>query len=102
MGDEQLHRNYRSILNTNVPATRAQAVSPEFGFVKQSFWANLFHNPFQNTKYLSPDGHMEAVFDRKGNLVRSDDYKGTFNFYSPSQAADHKAADVDPFFKWGN
>lgn len=34
--------------------------------------------------------------------MNSNSVKGTFNFFGPDQAGAHKAADVDPYFKWGN
>lgn len=104
MKDKSLHTAYRDILNSNSPATEAEAKKQ--GFVKLGAHKSIFHNPwynpFQNSKYVSKDGHREAVFDGRGVLVNSNDYKGTFNFFGPDKAAEHWKADVEPYQKWGN
>lgn len=104
MESKSLHTIYRSILNSNIPATEADAVAQ--GYEKLSTIKSLYHNPWydpwQNSKYVSGDGHREAVFDGQGNLVDSIDYKGTFNFFGPDQATSHWKADVEPYREWGN
>ena len=100
MANKNLHKVYRSILNSNVPQTSANASTA--GYQKMSFWKSLFHNPIKNSKWIGPSGHMEGVYNSKGNLVNANSVKGTFNFFGPDQAGAHKAADVDPYFKWGN
>lgn len=104
LGDKQLHQVFRDILNTNIPATQADAIKA--GLVQLPWYQSIYHNPWYNpwedSKFIAPDGHLEAVYDRNENPVTGNDYKGTFNFYAPSQFWDHKGADVDPYNKWGN
>lgn len=100
MADETLHTNFRNILNTNIPATAELA--KDAGFRKLSFMQSIFHNPFSNTKWVGPDGYLEAVYDGNGDLVTSNSVKGTFNFFGPDDAAGHTEADIWPYFKWGN
>lgn len=104
MKDKSLHTAYRDILNSNGPGTEAEAKKQ--GFTKLGAHKSIFHNPwynpFQNSKYVSADGHREAVFDGRGVLVNSNDYKGTFNFFGPDKASEHWKADVEPYRKWGN
>ena len=105
MADKDLHTVYRSILNNNAPTTKADAIKASYTqptFLGSRFLGNWYHDPWKNSKYISPSGHLESVFDEGGNLVSSNDYKGTFNFFGPDQKAAHKAADVDPFNEWGN
>ena len=54
----------------------------------------------ENKKYLSPDGTMEGVYDRKGNLVTSAANQGTYN-YGVSDT-EHMVVDVIPYWIWGN
>jgi hypothetical protein len=102
MEDKSLHTVYRDILNTNIPTTEATA--KKAGFTKldvhQSVFHNPWYNPWMNLKYVGPDGHLEAVYDSEGEIVRDKKYKGTFNFFGPDQAGNHKAADVDPYIEW--
>jgi RHS repeat-associated protein len=51
-----------------------------------------------NKKYLSPDGHQEAVYDRCGNLLTDPRNGPSFNFGTD----DHIMLDVLPYFAWGN
>lgn len=106
--DEQLHRNYRDILNSNIPQTEADAKKQ--GFERLPWHQSMFHNPQyglnpfikNNSKYISPDGHREAVFDPNGGLLSDNNFKGTFNFFGPDQSSEHWSADVIPYNKWGN
>jgi len=70
--------------------------------VKLSYLASWYHDPGENYKYVSPDGHMEGVYNKEnGTIVNDLDVKGTFNFFGPQNFWDHKDADVDPYNKWG-
>lgn len=101
MNDRTLHQNYRDILNQNIPAT-AQAAEAA-GYERLSYIKSWYHDPWNNSKWISPDGHLEAVYNKTtGALDNSDAYKGTFNFFGPDNFGGHKAADVDPYNKWGN
>lgn len=103
--DKDLHTSYRDILNTNIPASKSDAEKQ--GFIKLPWQKSIFHqdyfNPFgSNEKYVSADGHREVVFDSNGDVISDRSNIGTFNFFGPDKAGDHKAADVDPYVKWGN
>ena len=103
--DKDLHSVYRDILNSHAPATEKDAIAAGYTqptFLGSEFLGRWYHDPWVNSKYVDPTGHLESVFDGDGNLVSSNDYKGTFNFFPPDQAGDHKLADVDPYRKWGN
>ena len=100
MASENLHKVYRDILNTNVPQTAIAAANANYK--ELGFWKSIFHNPIVNSKWVGPYGHMEGVYGPNDQIVTTDTVKGTFNFFGPDQAAAHKAADVDPYFKWGN
>lgn len=59
-----------------------------------------------NMKFLSADGHFEAVYNREGVLLTaaSDPRNmGTFNYADPvSNLGKHAAFDVSPYLAWGN
>ncbi|WP_028517715.1 S8 family peptidase [Ruminococcus flavefaciens] len=59
-----------------------------------------------NLKFISKDGHHEAVYNKDGILLTqyNDPYNmGTFNFVGPNQnKSNHKKFDVDTYFDWGN
>jgi uncharacterized Zn-binding protein involved in type VI secretion len=105
MADKDLHTAYRSILNSNVPATKEEAKKAGYtqpSLLGSKFLANWYHDPWNNEKWVSPDGHVEGVYDGNGNLVNTLEYKGTFNFFGPDKTSEHKKTDVDPYRKWGN
>lgn len=100
MVNKSLHTTYRNILNQNIPATKEAA--EKAGFKKMNFGKSIFHAPWKNTKWISQNGHLEAVYGKDGSLDNSLKYKGTFNFFGPDDASGHKKTDVDPYFEWGN
>ena len=57
-----------------------------------------------NRKFVSPDGHSEAVFDGNGCLVTDPLNEGTFNFFGPRflKGGPHGITDVLPYFILGN
>lgn len=109
-----LDREFRDILNTNVPGqmpTETIEVDGQTFYVDENGerWIRMppsksvFHNPLhdwtRNSKFVSEDGHREPVYDRNGILVRGEDsvYRGTFNFFGPDQPSEHTNADVIPW-----
>ena len=60
------------------------------------------HDAPDNTKYVSPDGSMEAVYDGDGNLDRSDENQGTYNYSPPTDGLGHVYNDVIPYWFNGN
>jgi RHS repeat-associated protein len=55
-----------------------------------------------NIKFLSPDGHMEAVYDGNGNIVTSPANQGTYNYGAEQISLEHFFYDVIPYWIWGN
>ena len=57
-----------------------------------------------NIKFISPDGHGEAVFNPDGTLVTDPVNMGTYNFNSPNEllGVPHFVNDVLPYYVWGN
>lgn len=55
-----------------------------------------------NSKYVSLDGHYEAVYHEDDSVVKNDVNKATYNFASPDNALSHTVKDVLPYFLWGN
>jgi len=99
--------HYRRNANNHPPKRKSDAVKK--GWIKQSDAKSLYHrfgpNGAQNEKYLSPDGHQEAVYDGQGNLVTDPSNMGTYN-YSPPEGivgnVGHLFEDVIPYWIWGN
>lgn len=93
-------RHYnRNDYNTNVPKTRKDAE-------REGWISGVMNNAHQNgttpgkrnVKYVSKDGHKEAIYDYKGNLVG-----GSYNYGSPiHKPIDHAIQDVIPWLVWGN
>ena len=57
-----------------------------------------------NRKYLSPDGHHEAVYNSQGNLVEGLNM-GTYNYVGPNSILDypgHFFKDMAPYYLLGN
>lgn len=54
-----------------------------------------------NRKFVSPDGHSEAVFDQCNNLVTDPANQGTYNFFGPDNVIMHGITDVLPYFIFG-
>jgi hypothetical protein len=56
-----------------------------------------------NTVVLHEDGHREAVYDQKGQLVIDCANAGSYNFFHPmKQPLRHFTADILPWLRWGN
>lgn len=59
-----------------------------------------------NLKFVSADGHFEAVYNKDGVLLLADngpENMGTFNYADPvSNDKKHTVYDVEPYLAWGN
>jgi hypothetical protein len=61
-----------------------------------------------NLKFVSADGHFEAVYNKDGVLLTEENdplNMGTFNYANQLSEAEqelHYLLDVSPFFKWNN
>ena len=84
------------------PGTEQEAIQKKW--VKCSTGESLLHkiggpDAWQNSKYVSPSGHGEAVYN-KGQLVRSGINRGTYNIYPKERAAKHFVFDMVPWFAY--
>ena len=69
----------------------------------QSAFHQFGENGNANIKYISPNGHHEAVRVSDGSLVTSDINKGTFNYFDPiNDPILHGVFDVVPYMMLGN
>ena len=98
----------RNTLN-NVPTTEQKAIQSNYTIVGES--DDKFHQNNQrggrNRKYLSPDGHSEAVYYSNGQLNNTPEDQGTYNVFSSNgnvfeRYLGHGLADVLPYMLWGN
>ena len=65
---------------------------------------SVYHNMNggKNQKYVSPDGHLEAVYDQCGELVTDPYNMGTYNIYGPDDKLGHFVFDMMPYYLIGN
>ncbi len=55
-----------------------------------------------NTVYLSPDGHKEAVYGKDKKLVKDGVNDGSYNYFHPTeQPLLHFSFDISPWIMWG-
>jgi RHS repeat-associated protein len=111
-GLQVLHYDLRESLNSDLPATREEALAagwlgPDTDPVGppsllHQFTAAVFGS---HTKYVSPDGTREAIYDEDGQLVTNQKDIGTYNF-SPSGTLwgdiKHALVDMFPWVIFGN
>ena len=96
----ELHKDLRYQLNEKAPINLNAA---KLQMKKLPWYKSIYHNPLENEKYVSRNGHMEGVYNKNTGLPDNDKkYMATFNFFSPSNASAHLKTDVDPYNKWGN
>jgi hypothetical protein len=104
VNDKDIHTIYRDILNHNHPTTLAELEgNPEWTELstgKAVFHASLTRG---NRKFVSSDGYREVIIAPDGSVDKRNEFKGTFNFFSPNDyPGSHITADVDPYVKHGN
>lgn len=111
--EEHYFRNY---LNRGVPRTLEEMVTlinaspPGRKWKLQSPKQAAFHmqgpDGVYNVKFVSPDGHFEAVYDKEGILLTEANdpiNMGTYNYADPARELfKHVLYDVSPFGDWGN
>lgn len=57
----------------------------------------------ENDKWVSPDGHSEAVFDENDKPVEHIVNQATYNMADPiNDSVGHVIQDVNPYYVWGN
>ena len=94
-----------------VPRSRFEAIQQ--GWIRLSNDKSTFHKFGEgrcNTKYVSPDGTSEAVYDSSGKLNTTDINGGSFNYVGPDESGTfgftrgtlHIVYDVIPYYILGN
>jgi hypothetical protein len=71
----------------------------------QQIWPEYGVDGRGNSKYISPDGTQEAVYDKDGLLVTDTINMGTFNYGAPIGILGmyrHVKRDVVPYYLFGN
>ncbi len=65
---------------------------------------SVYHNRngATNKKYISPDGHQEAVYNQHDELVTDPINMGTYNICSPEDKLGHFIFDMMPYYFIGN
>lgn len=104
MEDKEIHTVFRDMLNNNLPNSPKEALESGQWKELRKFDSTL-HSSFirGNRKFITKDGYREAVFAPDGTFDRSDEFKGTFNFFDPTEyPVSHIMADVDPYAEFGN
>lgn len=99
---EKIHYG-RNNLN-DPPPTEQQAIDQ--GWTKLPDYQSVYHQIGKgnetNSKYVSPDGKMEGVYDKEGRLVTDPVNAGTYNFEPPTNSSGHTKLDVLPYYILGN
>lgn len=96
----------RNDFNTNLPKNKNEAEKRWWVLLNRT--KSVFHNsnaPFWefNYKFISPDGHKEAVYHYKtGEIITSPEDMWTYNFISPDNELWHAVLDVFPYFLYWN
>ncbi|MGE4444338.1 MAG: RHS repeat-associated core domain-containing protein [Candidatus Altimarinota bacterium] len=103
----------RNDYNTNLPSSIEEARNQ--GWIEPTLLGSKYAAAFYHQdpeikgnelKFVSPDGHKEIIFTQTGDIVNSDKYMGTYNFFNPSGTIDdkylHSKYDISPYSKWGN
>jgi hypothetical protein len=102
--DKDIHTIYRDILNRNHPTTLTELENNP-NWTELSTGKAVFHGSITrgNRKFVSKDGHREVIIAPDGSIDNRNEFKGTFNFFSPNDyPGSHITADVDPYVKHGN
>jgi len=102
-----VHYDVRKAWNTDLPQSPDEALAagwrgPDNG--GPSAACHQYTSPSKtNTKYVSPDGHREVIFDYKGNMVTNPLDIGTYNLCPSEQSyLGHFAVDILPWIVFGN
>ena len=103
--NKQRHYNRNSYQEGKLPKGCDEAKNN--GWKKMSTMQSSYHrngkDAKNNTKWVSPDGRMEAVYNGHGYLDNSPANRGTYNFTSPYEDPwGHFRDDVYPYYRYGN
>ena len=100
----QAHWNRNKGLNDPAKLPKSPAEAARLKWKKLPASKSVYHNRHgkTNSKYISPDGHQEAVYDSCGNLVTDSYNMGTYNIYAPDNSIGHLIYDMLPYYLFGN
>ena len=98
------HWNRNEGLNDSSVLPKSPSAAEEAGWRLLPPSQSVYHNMKGqgNRKYISPDGHNEAVYDECDNLVTNPYDMGTYNIFSPDDKLGHFVFDMLPYFMLGN
>ena len=105
---QTVHYDVRKALNANIPESEGAAKIAEWIGPPDSPSASCHQytaTDGKNVKYVSPDGHREAIYNSKGYLVLDSRDIGTYNFSpsgNPGGTIGHALLDVIPWIIFGN
>ena len=95
----EFERDRLNSATMNIPSNSSQI--DETKWHKLEFFQSLLHNPVHYDKYVSSDGHTEAVYDKiTGDLIKTGIFAGTYNYCSPDETGCHIMLDMVPWFLW--
>lgn len=93
-----LEKIYAINADPNTPSGRTWKLLPYY----QAAFHMYGDNGEFNVKFVTEDGHFEAVYDNEGKLVTSPKNMGTYNYFGPNNAQKHIEYDVEPYYALGN
>ena len=97
--------HYNRNQNNEHPESAEQA--EDLGWTKLPDEKSIYHTMGpeneDNTKWISPEGNHEGVFNGDGNPVTDPANEATYNHSDPNSVnAGHIVLDVVPYYLWGN
>ena len=96
---DSLHTKQRE--NWNSEANKEFIDNPQ-KFIKTPWYINLFHG-FSSDKYIDKEsGQLEVIVDKKTGKIVTNEHKGTYNYYPPSNLWGHTFNDFLPWWRHGN
>lgn len=96
----------RNLLNVDLPANHNDALKEGWTLLNES--ESVFHSFGApkwkyNTKFISSDGHREAVYHYETwNLITDPRDMWTYNYYPPSDWINHFRYDIVPYYQFWN
>lgn len=97
----------RNKKNIDLPKTKKEAYDWSWDDSVKANAHQFSSKDKSNTKYVSPDGKREVIFDKNGEVVTDPRDAGTYN-YAPSNQGNkieagvkHAAMDIVPYVIWG-
>ena len=93
----------RNQYNVDLPTNADEARKWDWKTVAANCHQFTAENGERYTKYVSPDGKREVIFDSDGKVViDADEDMGTYNYADPDWKLQHGLLDVLPWIVYGN